>query len=249
MEDEAGPVLAAIRGAFGTSTRLAGLAPDLVVRDPSGWAEPDADLLLPAAERHWPAQPHVAAALMWKAYSYWLAVPAAFSWVAARRVPRLTTADVLIQLDSPQGPIRLGLRSAVPAAVLPSDPLAGPGVRVAADDDALLAELRRVLLDEHAEPLLAAVQRKVRIGRRPLLGSLAANIAHAARHAARAVPGASTREVGTLLAALGLDDLVEWTADPAGAVTVTRRTCCLAFTLPQPRWCSDCCCPPPVRPG
>nr|WP_308128931.1 (2Fe-2S)-binding protein [Actinoplanes polyasparticus] len=249
MEDDAAPVLAAIRGAFGTSTRLPGLASDLVVADPAGWTAADGDVepLLAAARRHWHAQPHVAAALMWKAYSYWLAVPVAFSWVAARRVPRVAASDVLIRLDAQQAPIRLGLRTAVPAAVLASDPLAsgplvpGPAVSVVADEAALLEEVRRVLLDEHAEPLIEAVQRVVRVGRRPLLGSLASNLAHATRHAVRAVPGASAREVGTLLDGLGLDSLVEWTADPAGLVTVRRRTCCLAFTLPQPRLCTDCC--------
>ncbi|MCM4076288.1 hypothetical protein LXN57_01775 [Actinoplanes sp. TRM88002] len=264
------PVLAAIRGAFGTSTRLPGLASDLVVADPAGWTAADGDVepLLAAARRHWHAQPHVAAALMWKAYSYWLAVPVAFSWVAARRVPRVAASDVLIRLDAPQAPIRLGLRTAVPAAVLASDPLAsgplasgplasgplvsgplvsGPAVSVVADEAALLEQVRRVLLGEHVEPLIDAVQRVVRVGRRPLLGSLAANLAHATRHAVRAVPGASAREVGTLLDGLGLDSLVEWAADPAGLVTVRRRTCCLAFTLPQPRLCTDCCFSPEQR--
>ena len=270
MEDDAVPVLAAIRGAFGTSTRLPGLASDLVVADPVGWTAADGDVepLLAAARRHWPAPPHVAAALMWKAYSYWLALPVAFSWVAARRVPRVAASDVLIQLDSPQAPIRLGLRTAIPAAVLASDPLlshppasallshppvsppvAGPAVSVVADEAALLEEVRRVLVGEHVEPLIEAVQRVVRVGRRPLLGSLAANLAHATRHAVRAVPGASAREVGTLLAGLGLDGLVEWSADPAGLVTVRRRTCCLAFTLPQPRLCTDCCFSPEQMSG
>jgi hypothetical protein len=240
VDENAGPVLAAIRGAFGT-TRLAGLAPGLVVTDPAGWQPADGDvgLLLEAAKRHWPAPPHVAAALLWKAYSYWLSLPVAFSWVAARRVPRVAAADVLIRLDS--GPVRLGLRSATPAAVLASDPLAGPGISVVPDETALLGEVRRVLVAEHVQPLLAALQREVRVGRRPMLGSLAAGIAHAARHAVRAVPGASAREVGTLLGALGLESLVEWSADPTGLVTVRRRTCCLAFTLPEPRICTDCC--------
>lgn len=268
-------VLAAIRAAYGTSTALPGLAPDLVVREPEGWTSADTlagDLLLGAAQRRWAAPPHVAVALLWRAYSLWLSVPAAFAWVAARRVPHLTAADVLVRLDAPVAPVRLGLRDSYRTSVLPGDALADreerlfhpppadgtrpaegarlagrPGILVLPDESALLAALRRVLLDEHVSPMLDNLQRTVRISRRLLLGSLAAGMAHAGRHAVRAVPGASPDDVGTLLAALGLTNLIDWSADPAGLVTVRRRTCCLAFTLPQPRFCGDCCYVP--RPG
>ncbi|MBM2614542.1 hypothetical protein JIG36_03110 [Actinoplanes sp. LDG1-06] len=217
-------LLAAVRGAFGTST-LPGLAPGLVVSDPEGWipatalAGEDSGLLLAAARRRWDARPHVAAALMWKAYSYWLCLPAAFGWVASRQVPHVTAAQVLVRLDAPDAPIRLGLRPGTPSD--PADP----------------ATLRRVLLDEHVTPLLDALQREVRIARRPLLGSLSASLAHAARHAVRAVPDASAQAIDTLLKAVDVQDLIEW--DDNGRLR--RRTCCLAFTLPEPRICSDCC--------
>ncbi|WP_250031061.1 hypothetical protein [Paractinoplanes maris] len=237
MEDDSGPVLAAIRAAFGTSTRLSGLAPDLVVTDPDGWHRA-ADLtgagiglLAAAGQRHWPGPPHVAAALSWKAYSSWLAVPVAFTWVAAHRVARVAASDVLVRFDARPAPICLGLSRAGLESGPPADE----------------ATLRRVLLDEHVDPLLDAVQRTVRLSRRLLLGSLAAGIAHATRHAVRVVPGASPDAVGTLLAALGVDQLVEWAADPVGQITVRRRTCCLAFTLPEPRFCTDCCYSAPQR--
>ncbi|GAB2604309.1 hypothetical protein GCM10027087_51510 [Paractinoplanes abujensis] len=216
-------LLAAIGRAFGTST-LAGLAPGLVVPDPDGWIPAtdltgaDITLLVTAARRRWDARPHVAAALMWKAYSYWLSLPAAFGWVVARRVPHLTAAQVLVRLDAPDAPVRIGLR---------------PGIPFTHDDP---SALRRVLLDEHVTPLLDAFQREVRIARRPLLGSLSAGLAHATRHAVRAVPGASTDDIDTLLKALDLQDLIEWEHG-----RLRRRTCCLAFTLPEPRICSDCC--------
>ena len=245
MEDLESPVLAAIRGGYGTSTGLAGLAPDLLVTDPDGWlpaaalAGADVGLLLAAAQRRWPAQPHVAAALIWKAYSYWLAVPAVFGWVAARRMPHLTASAVLVRFDAPHAPVRLGLRADIAVSVLPGDPLAGggrPRVEVAPDEAALLARLRRTLLDEHVGPVLDAVLGSVRISRRLLLGSVASGIAHATRHAATAVgapPGAHRAE---LLTALGLADLVDASAEGP----VYRRTCCLLFTLPGTRFCGDC---------
>ncbi|MGK5683150.1 hypothetical protein [Actinoplanes sp. URMC 104] len=250
MEDFAAPALAALRAGFGTREALAGLAPGLVVPDPRGWipadllAADDTGLLLAAAQRRWRTRPHVAAALMWKAYSYWLSVPAAFSWVAARRVPHLSAGQVLVRLDS-VAPVRLGLRPGIGVSVLPDDPLArdpAPHVEVVPDEAALLTSLRRVLLDEHVTPVLDAFRGAVRISRRPLLGSLAAGVAHATRHAVRSVPGASPSAVGTLLGALDLADLVEVTAGQ-----VRRRTCCLAITLPQPRICTDCCYQP--QPG
>ncbi|MBU2670944.1 hypothetical protein KOI35_46345 [Actinoplanes bogorensis] len=232
-------VIGAIGVAFGKRT-LPGMAPGLFVTDPDGWipasalAGDDIGLLLAAAGRRWPARPHVSAALMWKAYSYWLSLPVAFGWVVARRVPHVTAAQVLVKLDAPDAPVRLGLRPGTPISVLPDDPLTR-GV-AAADETALLATARRVLLDEHVLPLLDAFRGAVRISRRPLLGSLSAGMAHAARHAVRAVGGASPDDITTLLGTLGLTDLIEWNGG-----RLRRRTCCLALTLPQPRICSDCC--------
>jgi ferric iron reductase protein FhuF len=41
----------------------------------------------------------------------------------------------------------------------------------------------------------------------------------------------------TLLRALGVDDLVELTPE----LEIRRKTCCLAFTLPEPKVCRGCC--------
>ncbi|HEU5111371.1 MAG TPA: hypothetical protein VFT95_22750, partial [Micromonosporaceae bacterium] len=81
---------------FGTD-RLPGVAPGLLVTDPVGWL-PATSLvdgsrlpeLLDAAGRRWQAAPHAAAALAWKAYTYWLTLPAVLGWASARRVPLLT---------------------------------------------------------------------------------------------------------------------------------------------------------------
>src|SRR5690348_1177995 len=172
---------------FGTSTEIPGLAPDLVVTDTSAWRPTslltgDAlDLLLDAAGRRWNAQPHAAAALAWKAYTYWLALPAVLGWASARRVPLLTADDVLVHFADPRPLVTLGLRADIPVAVLPGDPIAlagHPQVRVVADETELLAELRRSLLDEHLTPLLDAIHGQVRLGKRTLLGSLSSGVAY-----------------------------------------------------------------------
>jgi Ferric iron reductase FhuF-like transporter len=230
------PVRGALRSIFGTVDRLPGVAPGLLVRDRAGWtpaARLAGDLLpvlLARAERRWPAQPHVAASLAWKAYTYWLALPAVLGFATARRVPLLTGDAVLVRFDDPRTVVTLGLRDDLTVAVRAGDPWAGrPGVEVVAGDDELLAALRRSLLDEHLTPLLGALHAEVRIGRRVLLGSLASGMAYGLSRTAEPIE--------PVLRALGLTGLIE--VGPAGGVR--RRTCCLAFTLARPKICADCC--------
>jgi Ferric iron reductase FhuF-like transporter len=250
------PVTATLRAMFGTSTKLPGLAPDLLVHDRASWV-PATDLvhgrrlpeLLAAAQRRWRAQPHAAAALAWKAYTYWLAMPAVLGWASARRVPLLSADAVLVHFEDHQPVLTIGLDRDVTVAVLPSDPiaLAGlPHVKVVADEAELLAELRRSLLDEHLMPLLEAIQGHVRLGDRTLLGSLASGVAYAILRSADAVPGPSVQSIDTLLSTLGVADLIELVPGPGGAPTVQRKTCCLAFTLPEPKLCAGCCIKPPA---
>jgi len=146
------PVTETLRAMFGTSTQLPGLAPDLIADRGTRWTPTaaltgnDLDILLGSARRRWNAQPHAAGALAWKAYTYWLALPAVLGWASARRVPLLTSTDVLMHFDDPRPLITLGLHPDIPVAVLPSDPLAVSGlpqVRVVPDEAALLVELRR----------------------------------------------------------------------------------------------------------
>jgi hypothetical protein len=244
------PVTETLRAMFGTSTALPGLAPDLLVRDTTRW-EPTAalagdrlDTLLDAARRRWSAQPHAAAALAWKAYTYWLTLPAVLGWASARRVPLLTASNVLMHFDDPRPLITLGLRADIPVAVLPTDPLAVSGlpqVRVVADETALLAEFRRSLLDEHLEPLLSAIHSRVRLGKRTLLGSLSSGVAYGILRSADVLPGSSAESIAQLLTALDVADLIELVPGRNGKLDVQRKTCCLAFTLPQPKVCVGCC--------
>lgn len=245
------PVTSTLRAIFGTSTQLPGLAPDLLVDDRPGWL-PATELvngnrlpdLLDAAARRWRAQPHAAAALAWKAYTYWLALPAVLAWGSSRRVPLLTPADVLVHYEDHRPLVTLGLSRSITVAVLPTDPLAivgHPRVRVVADEAQLLGELRASLLDAHLTPLLDAIHAHVRVGNRTLLGSVASGVAYGVLRAADVLPGASVQNVGTLLSALGVQDLIELVPGPGGQLIVQRKTCCLAFTLPQPKVCVGCC--------
>ncbi|MEO3808397.1 (2Fe-2S)-binding protein [Sphaerisporangium sp. B11E5] len=243
------PVTAALRALHDRS----GLAPGLVVRDDTGWVPASwltdgsrtADLL-DAARLRWRASPHAAAALAWKSYGYWLALPSVIGWVSAYRVPLMYPADVLVRIDGPGRSLAIGLRPSVTVAVLPSDalaPLAQPaGVHVAGDEAALLETLRLSLLDAHFAPLMEAIQSRVRISRRALLGSVSSGIAHGILRAAGTLPGALVeRHIRTVLEALGIADLIEVTPGPGGEPTVRRKTCCLRFTVPQGKACASCC--------
>lgn len=249
---------------------LTGIEPGLVVTDPSGWV-PAADLvagdalddLLDAAATRWQAAPHAAAALAFKCYAYWLALPAVLGYATVRRVPLMTPDSVLVRWSREKPFVRVGLtaarRSAGPGgpapagssttvAVLPSDPvlLHGPGrgIRVSPHEPALLDELRTSIMDEHLAPILGHIRSRLHLGRRTLWGSLAAGVAHGLSRAADVIPGPTLQTAQEVLASFGIGDLVEVGQHPFSAeLTVRRRTCCLAFTLPEPyqKICTGCC--------
>lgn len=245
-----GPVTATLRAMFGTDV-LPGLAPGLLVADETGWAPAstlaDGDRLpelLGSAARLWGGSPHASAALAWKAYSYWAALPVVLGWAVARRVPLLDAGSTLIHFADQHTLVTLGLRRSTRVAVLPGDPLAVTEphrVRLVADERELLATLRATLLDAHLSPLITAIQGEVRIGTRTLLGSVASGIAHGLLAAADSLPGSTVESIDTLLDTLDLADLVELVPGADGKPTVQRRTCCLAFTLPKPKVCPGCC--------
>lgn len=244
------PVIAAIAPILDTHRRP-GLVPGLAVQHDRGWV-PTAQIvngyrlseLLDSVQRQRQASEHAAAALAWKSYSYWLALPAILGWAMARQIPLLRPADVLVRFGNHRAPMTLGLRRTVKVAVLPSSPLAGyglPQVRVVPDEAAMLVSLRESLLDGHLAPLLGAIQARVRVGTRTLLGSVSSGIAHGLLRAAEGLPGRAIDHITTILAALGIEDLVDLIPDPSGTLTVRRKTCCLAFTLPKPTICAGCC--------
>jgi hypothetical protein len=233
-----------------TSRPMRGISPDLAAYGAcwvpateltSGDAVDD---LLAAARARWQGSPHASAALAWKAYSYWLALPAVLGYTAARRVPLLRPDAIQVRWSTTAPFVRVAIvPDALEVAVLGSDPLAagGPGgLRIAADDDELLALLRASLLDDHLEPLMDQVRRRVNLGRHALLGSVASGIAHGLSRSADVLAGPTLEIAHRMLGALDLDGLVDLAPTPVG-LAVHRRTCCLAFTLPTPKVCSDCC--------
>ncbi|MEU6022659.1 hypothetical protein [Micromonospora sp. NPDC047134] len=235
---------------FGTDV-LPGLAPGLLVPDETDWTSATTltdgtrlPELLGSAARLWGGSPHASAALAWKAYSYWAALPVALGWAVARRVPLLDADTTLIHFADQRTLVTLGLRRSTRVAVLPNDPLAVTDphqVQVVADEQELLATLRATLLEAHLSPVVSAIQGEVRIGTRTLLGSVASGIAYGLLTATDSVPGSTVESIDTLLGALDLADLVELVPGADGKPTVQRRTCCLAFTLPSPKVCQGCC--------
>jgi hypothetical protein len=209
-----------------------GLAAGLVVEDPTGWVPAtrftDPTVLtevLEAARVRWGAGPAAAAALAWKSYTYWVVLPAVLGY-AVGRVPDLSAPNVLVRLHGVPPFLEVGLRT--------------PGVQTSGD---LAGYLGRTLLDAHLAPVLDTLRGLVHLGRRTLLGSLASAVAYSLTRAADVLPGPVGPTAKTLLAELGVADLVELTPD----LHVQRRTCCLAFTLPQPKICSGCCVPHPPQ--
>jgi hypothetical protein len=236
---------------------LHGISPELIVDRTDGWV-PATELVsgaamddfLDTAKQRWRATPHAAAALAWKCYSYWLALPTVLGYAAARRVVLLRPESVMWKWSAQQPFLQVGLTS-VGVAVLASDPLAAAtrrarlaaGIRVVADESALLGEMRTSLVDEHLAPLLERVRDGIHISSRTFWGSLASGMAHGLSRAADVVPGPTLETADQVLSALGLRDLVE--IGPRGGgqagLSVHRKTCCLAFTLPEPKICSGCC--------
>jgi hypothetical protein len=220
-----------------------GSHPGLIVADPSGWvpAERFADgsalpVLLDAAQRRWGASPAAAAALAWKSYVYWLALPGVVGYAAAGRVPDLSAGNVLVRMPGAAPFLEIGLRAPT-IAVAPGDPVAGqPHVTVVED---LPGYLRQKLVDEHLAAVLDGLHGLVRVGRRTLLGSLASGVAYGLVRSADALPSPILPVARTLLSALGVADLVEISPQ----LGIQRHTCCLAFTLPQPKVCTGCCIP------
>nr|BFE64653.1 (2Fe-2S)-binding protein [Dactylosporangium thailandense] len=237
--------LAALRNRHGKDS-LQGLVPDLVGVQGPQWgpaAEIDVSDLLDTAARRWSAQPHAAAALAWKCYSYWCALPAVLGFAASRRVPLMTPDHVLVRYSEPRPFLTLALRSPV-TAVLATDPIVAtdaPGLLIVEDEDELLGVLRRSLVDAHLEPLLEEFRKRVRIGRRTLWGSVASGVAYGLSRAADSLPGPTLDIAHRILGVLDADDLVELTPRAGGGLDIQRKTCCLAFTLPTPKVCTTCC--------
>jgi hypothetical protein len=242
------PVIGALAAMTGRYP-VHGLVPELYVTEHTGWISAgdivhgDAlDDMLEAAGRRWNAPLHIAAALAWKCYAYWVSLPAVLGYATARRVPLLDPSRVVIRYGDQQPFLCAGLTDPE-LAILPGDPLAAldlPGIHVVRDETALLGALRSTLVDAHLAPLVERLHVRSRLGRRPLWGSLASGIAHGVSRAADVLPGSTLDVANSLLGSLDLTDLVDVSPDPSGRLQIRRHTCCLAFALPQARICTGC---------
>jgi ferric iron reductase protein FhuF len=168
--------------------------------------------LLDRPARQWGAPPHTAAALAWKAYSWWLVTPAVRAFAAGRPLPRLDLHNVEVALleEHPYTEVRV------------LDPAPLP------DDDAV-ARLRETLLDGHLAPVVDALSTTTRIGRRTLWGSVAEAVAYPL------LEDGDGEAVEVLLDGLGLAHLVTVVGGCA-----LRRTCCQAIAVPGLGVCDSC---------
>jgi hypothetical protein len=232
---------------------LQGLVPGLITGDLAparGWI-PGSDLLsgagvtrlLDASAERWGAQAPAAAALAWKCYSYWVALPAVVGYATARRVPLMTPGRIVVRYTGTQPFIKIALHEPV-VAVLAGDPITAsgaPGILVVPDEAALLRMLKLSLVDGHLSPMADRIREQVNLGRRTLWGSLASGVSYGLSRAADMIPGSTLETAGTVLDALDATGLVDLTPRPEGGLDIQRRTCCLAFTLPNPKICTTCC--------
>ncbi len=184
------------------------------------------DDLIVAAVRRWPAETHVAAALAWKSYAYWLTLPTVIGYVADRSVVDVRPDNVEFRIHGTPPFVEIRLLRA--------------GATSRIGDAGLLAELRKGLLDEHLDPMMEQLHRRVHLGRRTLLGSVASAVCYAVIRGFEALPDRAVADAGEVLEALDISDLVEFSVGDDGLPRVRRHTCCLAFALPTPKICSGC---------
>ncbi|GAA2737631.1 (2Fe-2S)-binding protein [Actinocorallia aurantiaca] len=166
--------------------------------------------LIEETAAQWNAPRHVAATLWWKGFSYWSTAPIALGWALNGFFPALTADNTLVQRLSGEPRFVVGTRDLVPAT-----------------------DVRATLLDLHT-PLIDALAKTARAGRRNLWGSVAESLTHPLSVFAELLPG--TPDAAALLALAGapVSGLME--LNPA-----RRRTCCLWATLPDAEACATCC--------
>lgn len=169
--------------------------------------------LLDRPTRTWGTAPHTAAALAWKAYSWWLVNPVVLGYADGAPLPRLQLANVEVALrdERPYAEFRVLDTTPLPR----TDRVRG---------------LRETLLEQHLAPVADALVTATRIGRRTLWGSVAEAVAYPLLERGD-LPAAEH-----LLDGLGLADLL---TIPDGTYAV-RRTCCQAIAVPGLGVCDSC---------
>ena len=131
-------------------------------------------------------------------------------------------------------------RPARPAVRADSPPAAR---QVVPDEAALLAAMRASADGRAPGAVLDQIRDGLHLGRRTLWGSLASGVAHGLSRAADVVPGPTLdhRDRGAGRLGRGRPGRTQRAPERPTGLTVQRRTCCLAFTLPEPKICAGCC--------
>ncbi|MET8868202.1 (2Fe-2S)-binding protein [Nonomuraea sp. NPDC004580] len=141
-----------------------GVVPELVIEPDESWTpvtelvrEPYTLLarLVDETAARWNAPRHVGAALFWKTYGYWHALPMALGWALDGRVPVMPFGETYVKASD--------------AGVT----LAATSVRWESGEGAI-----REALEESQRPLVAAIGALAKVGERTLWGSTAEAFAH-----------------------------------------------------------------------
>ncbi|MFC5722218.1 (2Fe-2S)-binding protein [Streptomyces gamaensis] len=178
-------------------------------------------------------------------YAFFATVAMSGPWFLDRRVPRLAPGG--IGYDESSATLTVD-----PSALtcLPGDRVAGaPGVRVAADEEELRAELRSAVA-AHLGPVLEAFRPLLRRGPRAVWGLATDELAEgiwylgrtlgqegrAVRDADALLPGGTAPYVG----AAGFRPCGEEESGLGTEATRTRVNCCLWYTVTPQKLCATC---------
>ncbi|MER7502900.1 (2Fe-2S)-binding protein [Nonomuraea pusilla] len=173
---------------------ILGVEPGLVIEPDESWT-PVAELLRPPYPRlrelvaqtaaRWNAPLHVGAALFWKTYGYWHAMPMALGWALDGRVPIMRLADTYMKTS--EAGVTIG-------ATRVSWASGGPAIAGA--------------LEESQRPLVEVIAALAKVGERTLWGSTAEAFAHPLTQIVQADYMALLREIGS-----PVDGLIEPSGD------------------------------------
>ena len=183
----------------------------------------------------------------------WLVASVAFaSYLSARRIPDLSPAMISYTFADYGYPLDITLRSPRFIA-LPNDPAAGhPDATIVADDEALLAALRRELGGHIEWPLRVMRARRARVGMGTIrrtareaclsaLCSAAAKLDGLAQLPAEVEAIFRAEDAGNPLLLRSLPVIREYPTGRGGrASSVELSTCCLRFRLPGRGTCPGC---------
>ncbi|PRY02177.1 (2Fe-2S)-binding protein [Allonocardiopsis opalescens] len=200
-----------------------------------GSAMLDPDVLrtaLRSHERLWKAPEHVAAALWWKAYTYWVALEPATRWMRTGTGAEVGLDHVELQLDSDLRCVRLrppGGRGTPPPAAL-------------ADAEEGLSALVEAVVVRHLEPVGRTLADVTRLGARGMWGSIMSGLAWALLDDDTATLADVERLLDAVPCPYGrlVDPAELVSADGAAKPYPLRRTCCFYYQVPGGQVCLTC---------